>query len=226
MNSIVAPSILSADFATLHTEVQSVLNAGAQWIHVDVMDGRFVPNITMGPIVVKALRRRFNCPLDVHLMIEEPERYIDDFIHAGATTVSIHVEATSHVHRALQQIHSQGSKAGLAINPGTGLDMLPYLCDNIDLLLIMTVNPGFGGQKFIPAMLQKIAHAREVLDRNQRQDVPIEVDGGITIETIGEARLAGADIFVAGSAVFTSPDRQVAVAELLAAAMETGSDNR
>ncbi len=218
MSVIIAPSILAADFGNLEREVASVLQAGAEWIHIDVMDGDFVPNITMGPIVVEAIRKKFECPLDVHLMINQPERYISDFVNAGATSISVHMEATQHIHRALQQIHMSGLKAGLALNPGTGLDMLPYLCDEIDLLLIMTVNPGFGGQKFISLMLNKIKHAREILSAHGKKDIPIEIDGGVTDETIGKAKLAGAEIFVAGSFVFSKEDRRDAIQKLLSAA--------
>lgn len=220
MSIVIAPSILSADFAKLGDEVAEVLNGGAEWIHVDVMDGRFVPNITMGPLVVEALRRRFTCPLDVHLMIVEPERYIDEFVRAGATTISIHAEATPHVHRALQQIRKSGVQAGLALNPATSLDVLEYVFDDIDLLLLMTVNPGFGGQSFIPAVIEKIRLARKRLDAAGREAVPIEIDGGVTDSTIRAAYQAGARVFVAGSAIFQQADREAAIAGLRRAASE------
>lgn len=214
---IIAPSILAADFAKLGDEVNQVLEAGADWIHVDVMDGQFVPNLTMGPLVVEALRRVTACPLDVHLMIQEPERYVDAFVKAGASTVTIHAEATLHVHRALEQIRELGVKAGLALNPATSLEAVRYVADVVDLLLIMTVNPGFGGQAFIPATVEKVARAKLLLSELGRSTVPIEVDGGITAATIAEVHRAGADIFVAGSAIFGAADYAQAISNLRAA---------
>lgn len=218
MNFFIAPSILSADFGQLAHEVEIVLNAGAEWIHVDVMDGLFVQNITMGPIVVEALRKRFSVPLDVHLMIQAPERYIDAFAKAGATYISVHAESTPHVHRAIEQIHQAGVSAGLALNPSTGLDTLTELVSDIDLLLLMTVNPGFGGQKYIATMNNKITRARALLDAYGRTDVEIEVDGGITANTIAAARQAGASVFVAGSSVFGAANRSEAIQQLRVAA--------
>lgn len=217
---IIAPSILSADFADLAREVSRVLEAGADWIHVDVMDGQFVPNITMGPMAVEALRARFDCPLDVHLMVARPERYISAFAKAGATTITVHAEATEHVHRALQQIRAEGVEAGLALNPGTGLDAVTELADDIDMLLVMTVNPGFGGQSLIPATLRKVRRARKLLDDLGRQTVPIEVDGGISPATAGAAAAAGARVLVAGSAVFGQADYAEAIRAIRTACRE------
>ena len=198
---LVAPSILSADFARLGEEVAAVEKAGADWIHVDVMDGRFVPNITLGPLVVKALRRATKLPLDVHLMIIEPERYVDAFAEAGADTITIHVEACPHLHRTLCHIKSLGKRAGVVINPSTHEDTLRYVIDVVDLVLVMSVNPGFGGQSFIREMLPKVAAIRSMIDARGRH-VDLEIDGGITKETAPEAIAAGARVLVAGSAVF------------------------
>ncbi|RIV28250.1 ribulose-phosphate 3-epimerase [Alicyclobacillaceae bacterium I2511] len=222
----IAPSILAADFIHLQSEVDSVLAAGADWIHVDVMDGHFVPNLTMGPIVVEALRARTDCPLDVHLMVERPEQMIPWFAQAGATSISVHAEATPHLHRALQLIRSYGLQAGMAVNPATGLTSLDYIYDQLDYLLIMTVNPGFGGQSMISATLKKVRSANERLAQLGRTDVPVEVDGGVSVHTIGDLAAAGARIFVAGSAVFQAQDRRQAIAALRAAAQQTsGSRN-
>jgi len=213
----IAPSILSADFAKLGAEVAAVERAGADWIHVDVMDGHFVPNLTIGPLVVEAVRRSTSLPLDVHLMIEHPERYVTDFVKAGAATIGVQVEACPHLHRTLAQIREAGARASVVLNPGTpALAIEPVLSD-VDQVLVMTVNPGFGGQKFIESMLAKIATLRRMLDERGRE-VALEVDGGISLETIGRAARAGADVFVAGTAVFGAPDYAQAIAALRAAA--------
>jgi ribulose-phosphate 3-epimerase len=212
----IAPSILSADFARLGEEVRAVEEAGADWIHVDVMDGRFVPNITIGPLVVEAVRRVTDLPLDVHLMIEQPERYVSDFVKAGAATVSVHAEACPHLHRTIAQIREAGARASVALNPATpavGVD--PVLAD-LDQVLVMTVNPGFGGQKFIESTLSKI-HTLRGWIRERKLAVDIEVDGGIGAETIGRVARAGANVFVAGTAVFGAPDYAAAITRLKAA---------
>jgi ribulose-phosphate 3-epimerase len=213
----IAPSILSADFAKLGAEVAAVERAGADWIHVDVMDGHFVPNLTIGPLVVEAVRRSTSLPLDVHLMIEKPERFVTEFVKAGAATVGVQVEACPHLHRTIAQIHEAGARASVVLNPGTpALAVEPVLSD-VDQLLVMTVNPGFGGQKFIESMLAKIATLRRMIDERGRE-VSLEVDGGISLETIARAARAGADVFVAGTAVFGAPDYAQAIAALRAAA--------
>lgn len=206
----IAPSILSADLGRLSDEIRSVEAGGADWIHVDVMDGRFVPNITLGPIVVKAARAATRLPLDVHLMIVEPERYIEAFAEAGADVISVHVEASVHLQRTLGEIRRLGKRAGVVLNPHTPESAVEYVLDDLDLILIMSVNPGFGGQNFLPAVLPKIAKVREMIER-RGLSVDLEVDGGVTPETTEAVVRAGADVLVAGSAVFGKPDRAAAI---------------
>jgi ribulose-phosphate 3-epimerase len=202
----IAPSILSADFARLGAEVDAVTAAGADLIHFDVMDNHYVPNLTIGPLVCEALRRHgTTLPIDVHLMVQPVDRIVPDFAQAGATYISFHPEATEHVDRTIQLIHSLGCKPGLVINPATSLDWLDYTLDKLDLVLLMSVNPGFGGQQFIPTTLSKIAEVRRRVDASGR-NVRVEVDGGIKVDNIGAAAKAGADTFVAGSAIFGAKD--------------------
>jgi ribulose-phosphate 3-epimerase len=206
----IAPSILSADFASLGDEIKAVEMAGADVIHVDVMDGRFVPNITIGPLVVRAIRPVTDLPLDVHLMIEEPGRYIDDFIDAGASWISIHAEADPHFHRTIQAIRSRGVMAGLALNPGTPPSFLEYLLDELDFILVMSVNPGFGGQEFIHSSLEKIRTIKQMCKKHRVSPL-IEVDGGVNSKTVSRVVDAGADVCVAGSAVFGTDDYSEAI---------------
>jgi ribulose-phosphate 3-epimerase len=198
----IAPSILSADFARLGEEVRAVTEAGADYIHVDVMDGHFVPNLTIGPIVVKALRPYSPLPFDVHLMIAPVDPYIPDFAKAGADIITVHAEAGPHLHRSLQLVKHQGKKAGVSLNPATPISALEHVWDDIDLVLVMSVNPGFGGQSFIPAALDKIAELRRRIDRIGRP-IDLEVDGGINAETAAKVVAAGADVLVAGTATFS-----------------------
>lgn len=214
MQSImIAPSILSADFSRLGEEVRAVEAAGADVIHIDVMDGHFVPNITIGPLIVKALRPITTLPLDVHLMISEADRYLQDFIDAGADWITVHVEACPHLHRTLHYIRSQGKKAGAVLNPATSLSTLEYVLADVDLVMLMSVNPGFGGQSFIESSLDKIRRLRAMLDAVNPQ-AGIEVDGGISPQTIARVAAAGANIFVAGSAVYGSTDYQAVIGEM------------
>jgi ribulose-phosphate 3-epimerase len=197
-----APSILSADFARLGEEVALLEEAGADWVHVDVMDGHFVPNLTIGPPVVAALRRATALPLDVHLMIEAPERYLEAFADAGATTLTVHYEACIHLHRTVERIRELGMRPGVALNPMTPLAVLEEVLPYLDLVLVMTVNPGFGGQRYIPTSAARVARLRRELEQRHLWGVDLEVDGGITVETAGEVVEAGANVLVAGAAVF------------------------
>ena len=209
----IAPSILSADFSRLGDEIRAVEAAGADYIHIDIMDGHFVPNITIGPLIVEAVRKVTSLPLDVHLMIENPDRYIPDFAAAGADIIVVHAEATNHLHRTVQLIKSFGKKAGVSLNPATSLTALDYIIEELDLLLLMTVNPGFGGQSFIEACLPKIHSLRAMLDR-RGSEAELEVDGGVKPSNIARVSHAGADVFVAGSAVFGTTDYADTIREL------------
>lgn len=209
----IAPSILAADFAHLGEEAGAVEKAGADWLHIDVMDGHFVPNITLGPVVVEALRGATALPLDVHLMIERPEQYIEAFVRAGAATVGVQVEACPHLHRVLHQIREAGARACAVLNPATPVSTVEGVLEDLDQILVMTVNPGFGGQKFIETTLPKIETLRGMIDERGLA-ISLEVDGGIAAGTIGRAARAGADVFVAGTAVFGSADYATAIREL------------
>jgi ribulose-phosphate 3-epimerase len=201
----ISPSILSADFTKLGEEVQAVEKAGADYIHIDVMDGHFVPNITIGPMIVAAVKRVTQLPLDVHLMISNPDQFIGEFVEAGADIISVHAEAGNHLHRSLQLIRKYRVKSAVSLNPATPLQLVEYVLDDLDMVLIMTVNPGFGGQEFIPEVVPKIERLKEMIDKRDL-DIEIEVDGGINPETIHSVSFAGADVFVAGSAIFYSDD--------------------
>ena len=216
---IVAPSILSADFSVLGEEIAAVEAAGADWIHIDVMDGHFVPNITMGPGVVKSLRKMTVLPFDVHLMIESPEQYIQPFAEAGSDRITVHMEALIHLHRTVSQIKELGLKAGVSLNPATPLSFVESILTDIDLLLIMTVNPGFGGQQFIKTMLPKIRQARELIDRFAPA-VLLEVDGGVTLTNLPTILNAGADVFVAGASIFGSGNYRDTIGKMKASMSE------
>jgi ribulose-phosphate 3-epimerase len=220
----IAPSILSADFGRLADEVRAAEEAGADAIHVDVMDGRFVPNITVGPMVVRAVRAATRLPLDVHLMIVEPERYLDEFAHAGADSISVHLEASPHLHRTVEHIRSLGKRASVAVNPHSPLDGLDVVLPELSMVLLMTVNPGFGGQRFIEAVVPPLRRLRQEV-RRRGLDVDIEVDGGIDADTAETVVAAGANVLVAGSAVFASPDHnyRAAIAALRAGAARAGA---
>lgn len=213
---LIAPSILSADFSRLGDEVRAIERAGADWVHVDVMDGRFVPNMTIGPLVVKALRPVTKLPLDTHLMIVEPERYVEAFAEAGADIITVHAEACTHLHRVLQQIRALGKRAGVSLNPHTPEDVLRYVLDLTDLVLVMSVNPGFGGQDFIPTVLPKLRALRAMIDASGRP-IHLQVDGGIKPGTARQVIEAGADVLVAGSAVFGTPQAPKDYAQSIAA---------
>jgi ribulose-phosphate 3-epimerase len=221
MSVKVAPSILSADFGRLAEEVRAVEAAGADVIHVDVMDGRFVPNITIGPLVVRAVRAATKLPVDVHLMIVEPERYVEEFARAGADLISVHLEASPHLHRTVQQIKGLGKKASVAVNPHTGLEDLDVVLPDLDMVLLMTVNPGFGGQKFIEAVVPKIAALRAEIKR-RGLSTDIEVDGGVAPDTVATVTRAGANVLVAGSAIFGAKDYRAAIQSLRAGAVAPG----
>jgi len=210
---LIAPSILSADFSRLGEEIRTVEAAGADWIHIDVMDGHFVPNITMGPLVVEAVRRVTKLPLDVHLMIETPDRYIADFARAGADLITVQVETCVHLHRSVQLIREAGVRPGVALNPATPLATIEWILADVDFVLVMSVNPGFGGQQFIPSSLEKIAQLRMMIQTRGLSTL-IQVDGGVNAGTIAAVAAAGADVFVAGSAIFGNPDYAATIASL------------
>lgn len=219
MSITVAPSILSADFSKLGEEVKMIHKAGAEILHIDVMDGHFVPNITIGPLVVESLRKITSLKFDVHLMIENPERYVEAFAKAGADHITISIESTQHVHRVIQQIKDLGVGVGVALNPATSLEVLPYILQDLDMVLLMTVNPGFGGQKFIHGVLPKIVALSEIL-KKVNPDCQIEVDGGINCDTAKLVSRAGAEILVAGAAVFKAADPSQAMRDIFQAALD------
>ena len=215
-NAIIAPSILSANFAKLGEEVDAVLKAGADWVHFDVMDNHYVPNLTIGPMICEALRKHgVTAPIDVHLMVKPVDRIVPDFAKAGATLISFHPEASEHVHRTIQLIKSTGCQAGLVLNPATPIDVLDYVLEELDLVLLMSVNPGFGGQSFIPSALTKLKQVRQMIDRTGK-NIRLEIDGGVKIDNIAEIAAAGADTFVAGSAIFNAPNYEEVIGQMRA----------
>lgn len=214
-STVIAPSILSADFARLGEEVDAVIAAGAQWVHFDVMDNHYVPNLTIGPLICEALRKHgVTAPIDVHLMVKPVDRIVPDFAKAGASSISFHPEASEHIDRTIQLIKASGCKAGLVFNPATPLSYLDFVLDKLDLVLIMSVNPGFGGQSFIPTALEKLRLVRERIDASGRE-IRLEVDGGVKPDNIAEIARAGADTFVAGSAIFNEKDYRAVIARML-----------
>lgn len=215
-NAIIAPSILSANFAKLGEEVDAVLKAGADWVHFDVMDNHYVPNLTIGPMICEALRKHgVTAPIDVHLMVKPVDRIVPDFAKAGATLISFHPEASEHVHRTIQLIKSTGCQAGLVLNPATPIEVLDYVLEELDLVLLMSVNPGFGGQSFIPSALTKLKQVRQMIDRTGK-NIRLEIDGGVKADNIGEIAAAGADTFVAGSAIFNAPNYEQVIGQMRA----------
>ncbi|MBB3345251.1 ribulose-phosphate 3-epimerase [Luteimonas sp. RC10] len=221
--AVIAPSILSANFARLGEEVDTVLAAGADWVHFDVMDNHYVPNLTIGPLVCEALRKHgVTAPIDVHLMVEPVDRIVPDFARAGATLISFHPEASRHVHRTIQLIRAEGCQAGLVLNPATPVEVLDYVLEDLDMVLLMSVNPGFGGQAFIPSTLDKLRRVRERIDATGKP-IRLEIDGGVKPDNIGQIAAAGADTFVAGSAIFGQPDYR-AVVEAMRTQIARASD--
>ena len=213
-DNIIAPSILSADFAKLGEEVESVLSAGADWVHFDVMDNHYVPNLTIGPMVCSALREYgIKAPIDVHLMVQPVDRLIDDFVEAGATYITFHPEASQHIDRSLQIIKSGGCKSGLVLNPASPINLIEDCLESLDMILLMSVNPGFGGQKFIPSVLNKLRKLRKIIDDNNL-DIRLEIDGGVKLENISEISEAGADTFVAGSAILSQNNYEKVISEM------------